>query len=300
FVMHTYIMTVHASSRQTPFFLTHGREATLPVDVMLDRLRERPMVPIADYVENVKRQLSEGTEFARKSLERAHNTQKQQFDKRRSEKSFSVNDKVLVYSPYIPEGMSPKFVHPWRGPFVVTKVLSDVNYQVALMERPDKVDVVHVEKMKLYPVEDRVITTRAKRRRAQEIFDASLQRGDDGHAPVMENIRNSDESKGKDKVVTRRNEPNTVEPANDLTPGDVSDSEDDAAVDDELEYEVEKVIGHRTHKGVTQYRVKWRHFPVSQATWEPEDALANAQEALDRYLERPMTKRQAAGKRRAQ
>ena len=40
------------------------------------------------------------------------------------------------------------------------------------------------------------------------------------------------------------------------------------------EYVVDELIGKRKHRGVVQYLVKWRQYPRSQATWEPERELS--------------------------
>ncbi|RPA70926.1 hypothetical protein BJ508DRAFT_198581, partial [Ascobolus immersus RN42] len=42
------------------------------------------------------------------------------------------------------------------------------------------------------------------------------------------------------------------------------------------EYEVEQIVKKRTHYGVIQYLVKWKGYPVEQATWEPRSSLDNA------------------------
>lgn len=51
----------------------------------------------------------------------------------------------------------------------------------------------------------------------------------------------------------------------------------------EIEYEVEAIVGERTYGKKTQYRVKWRGFPTADNTWE--DAV-NVEElaALEHYL----------------
>jgi hypothetical protein len=39
------------------------------------------------------------------------------------------------------------------------------------------------------------------------------------------------------------------------------------------EYEVEEIVGDRSHAGKTLYFVKWKGFPVSDNTWEPGEHL---------------------------
>ncbi|KAL7271897.1 hypothetical protein RUND412_005321 [Rhizina undulata] len=57
--------------------------------------------------------------------------------------------------------------------------------------------------------------------------------------------------------------------------------------DEEPEYEVEKIVSSklvgRAPDKKRMYKVRWLGFDVSQDTWENEEALANAREAVDEY-----------------
>jgi hypothetical protein len=50
-----------------------------------------------------------------------------------------------------------------------------------------------------------------------------------------------------------------------------------------LEYEVEKILEHRTRKGQKEYLVKWKGWPESNNRWEPEEHLAGAPDVLREY-----------------
>jgi Chromo (CHRromatin Organisation MOdifier) domain len=51
----------------------------------------------------------------------------------------------------------------------------------------------------------------------------------------------------------------------------------------EMEFEVEKIIAQRGVRGKRQYLVKWKGYPVYESTWEPVEALENAQKVLRRF-----------------
>jgi Chromo (CHRromatin Organisation MOdifier) domain len=53
-------------------------------------------------------------------------------------------------------------------------------------------------------------------------------------------------------------------------------------VDGFEEYEVEQVLAHRRRRNQTQYLVKWKNYPVSDASWEPHSNLEGI-EALRRF-----------------
>jgi hypothetical protein len=54
-------------------------------------------------------------------------------------------------------------------------------------------------------------------------------------------------------------------------------------IDDHPEYEVESILDHRSHRHHIQYLVKWRGYPDHDASWEPEENLANARKILRAY-----------------
>jgi len=44
-------------------------------------------------------------------------------------------------------------------------------------------------------------------------------------------------------------------------------------INDEEEYEVEEILDKRKHYGKIQYLIKWKGYPLSEASWEPEKNL---------------------------
>jgi len=53
-------------------------------------------------------------------------------------------------------------------------------------------------------------------------------------------------------------------------------------VNNEEEYEVEQILDKRTRYGKTQYLIKWKGYPLSEASWEPEEYL-NCPELLKEF-----------------
>ena len=50
--------------------------------------------------------------------------------------------------------------------------------------------------------------------------------------------------------------------------------------DEQEEYEVEQVLGHREISGTAYYLVKWKGYSTSENTWEPIENLQNAQRTM--------------------
>ena len=56
-------------------------------------------------------------------------------------------------------------------------------------------------------------------------------------------------------------------------------------VGDNDEWEVEAIVGHRKKFGKMTYQVKWKGYPTSDNSWEPESHLRNAPQLLKAYKE---------------
>ena len=52
---------------------------------------------------------------------------------------------------------------------------------------------------------------------------------------------------------------------------------------DHDEYEIEWIMNHRKLKDGYKYFVLWKGYPITEATWEPEQNLEYLKEILDEY-----------------
>ncbi|VEL20224.1 unnamed protein product [Protopolystoma xenopodis] len=57
----------------------------------------------------------------------------------------------------------------------------------------------------------------------------------------------------------------------------------------DAEYEVERVVGRRRRNSVIEYLLKWRGYPESENTWEPETNL-DCSKLISEFEERRRTK----------
>ncbi|XP_072013389.1 uncharacterized protein [Amphiura filiformis] len=48
-------------------------------------------------------------------------------------------------------------------------------------------------------------------------------------------------------------------------------------------FEVEKILGDRTRKGQTEYKIRWKKFGPKGDSWEPEEHLLDCTDALKEY-----------------
>lgn len=61
---------------------------------------------------------------------------------------------------------------------------------------------------------------------------------------------------------------------------------------EDQEWEIEGILEHRENDdGTREFLVKWRGYPDTQNSWEPEEYLENAKEAKESYLKRVAKKK---------
>lgn len=118
-IMLTHNGSVQASTGYSPFFLLHGYEPRFPVDVTF----EIPFVRGEDYAQSLQEKLELARKVAKENIEKAGERNKKYYDRKHREVTFKVGQQVLVYYPRQMVGTTNKFLHKFRGPFVIQEVL---------------------------------------------------------------------------------------------------------------------------------------------------------------------------------
>ena len=151
-LMLAYRSSVQKSTQFTPYQLMFGRE--LPIELMFGG-RSTPVETHGDYVTHLKEWMEAVYGVVHEHLGQAARHQKQCYDRKSTGGRYQVGDTVWLYSPAVPKGRTPKFHRPWKGPYRVVKVLSDVTYHIQLMSPRNKHDrrshcriVVHFNHLK--------------------------------------------------------------------------------------------------------------------------------------------------------
>ena len=121
---HVYNTSVHPTIGFSPFFLMFGRQARMPVDVMLGTTTTTPCT-IPEYdVTNLRTSLEKAYEYVRKRMGHQLEQQKDHYDVRSHGKAFEAGDLVWLHNPAVPRARSKKLHRPWTGPYHVMSKLS--------------------------------------------------------------------------------------------------------------------------------------------------------------------------------
>jgi len=142
-----YRTSVQESTKFTPYYLLHGREARIPADLIYGPPPEPEQTPdLPQFVEEQQRTLRDAFSLVRQHLGHAARRRKRDYDLRARPRHFATGSWVWVYTPRRKMGRYPKWQSLYQGPFLVIKQLGPVNY---LVQRSPKSNpwTVHVDKL---------------------------------------------------------------------------------------------------------------------------------------------------------
>jgi len=145
-VAFAYRTSVHESTGLTPFFMTYGREARIPADLVYGPPPVEDDCAV-DFVEAKREVFREAFRVAREQLSQAAVRRKRQYDLRVKPASYKVGDQVWCLIPRRRQGRYQKWASPYQGPFTVIAVLGPVTYKVQRQGR-GKPWTIHVDKLK--------------------------------------------------------------------------------------------------------------------------------------------------------
>ena len=148
-VLLAYRTMVHTSTGFSPHRMMFGREARMPIDLMLPEAPgERKYSSSMEYVEGTKNGFREAYEIARGNTNRAAQRYKDYYDAKSHGVPYDVGDRVWLHIPHVKKGKTKKLTRPWHGPYVVIKRISDVVYRIELEGSRRKRVVVHFDRLK--------------------------------------------------------------------------------------------------------------------------------------------------------
>ncbi len=142
----------------SPYYLVFGREARNPVDSVYD-ISSDEYNRVSPYLMSLVKRLSNAHDIVDTELRNIINKHRVQNEKLGESRLFQIGDKVRMFIAKpckSNEIIGRKLLCHWLGPFVISEVISPINYRVTC-EYTTKADniikydrVVHVSRIKLY------------------------------------------------------------------------------------------------------------------------------------------------------
>jgi hypothetical protein len=137
---------IQGNSKHSYFFLLHGRGMTLPSRENLKLQLPKENFSPDQRLENLKSSLRMNYKLAAKANRKSHYNNKRLYDRKAKLRKFQVKDLVCLYYPARKPGLTKKFYSPSSGPFVITRKISELNYEIA--EQNNRRRIVHVNSLK--------------------------------------------------------------------------------------------------------------------------------------------------------
>ena len=147
FVLWAYHGTVHATTGFSPYKLLFGREMRMPLDELVRFWKGKEVqneMEITEHIEVMRANMEVVRDIAQQNEEREKRAQKHYHDRKVVERKFEVGDFVLVFRPT----QKNKLLNEWQGPFIVTKQITEVTYQVDTGASGKRHKTFHVNAMK--------------------------------------------------------------------------------------------------------------------------------------------------------
>ncbi|KAK3510443.1 hypothetical protein QTP70_006846 [Hemibagrus guttatus] len=154
-VAFAYITTTHSTTRFTPYFLTHGREARVPTDVLLPTcaLDSQMSASHAEFVSSLLTKLNSAFSSARMHGDAAHDRQKLYHDAGLRHQPYDVGVMVWLHNP-VESRM--KLAPHWKGPYKIAQVMDSCGEQglTYRIENPfdldERAQIVHYNRLRPY------------------------------------------------------------------------------------------------------------------------------------------------------
>jgi len=133
-VLFAYRTTKHSTIGQTPFYMMYGREAVLPIDeiditnneAQNNQQYNRSLLKRTYEIIDLEQQQKEVI----KKIEKSQVKQKERYDKKIQEVTFTAGTKVLLKDMVREKSYSGKLRPKWKGPYYIHEVIGKGAYKI--------------------------------------------------------------------------------------------------------------------------------------------------------------------------
>ena len=147
YVLWAYRGTVHKTTGFSPYQMSYGRPMRMPPDQMVRYWRgkeEQGQNTTIEFVETLKANIQVVRDLAYEKEIKEKESQKFSHDRKSVVRNFDVGEYVLVFRPI----RKSKLENQWQGPYIISKKLTEVTYQVDLGTFGKRYRTFHVNCMR--------------------------------------------------------------------------------------------------------------------------------------------------------
>ena len=145
-VVFAYNTSTQKTTQETPFYLMHGRDPNLPIDVFLDIPARQYQKP-NNYKAELVRRMTSAYRLARENTIEAQKKQKELYDRKVTTQQYQLGDRVYLTNPVVERGHVKKLTHGYKGPYRIINYFPGLVYEIKSPIEP-KSQLVHLDRIK--------------------------------------------------------------------------------------------------------------------------------------------------------
>ena len=132
YLVFAYNTSVNPGTKESPFFMLYGREARLPLDVMMLPDHPNEQRSVEEYCAELVEGLRLAHEDGREALKRGQQLREMRTGPGRNVVEYKEGDLVMIKDKGLAAkpGMTKKLLHLWSGPFKILSKVSRTTYMV--------------------------------------------------------------------------------------------------------------------------------------------------------------------------
>ena len=263
YALWAYRTAVHATTKETPFFMVYGREAENPTDVKIRQWMDSHTPK--EYTKLTADRLLDAYERVRVETKRVKQKMKENFDENKKDNPFKLNDLVWYKIGQKTKDENRKLSAKYEGPykiFNIPKGEHQLNVDIMHLNNPENKHRVSVRQLKIAKLKPNQV-------------------GENTTAPVPEITTPIEEVEApniEEKPIANPKGRNIFTQAK-------RKGVAKKAVDNREKYEVEDILEQGTNRktGKPCYLVKWKGYTARHNWWVEEEDMQGSSEILNEW-----------------
>ena len=183
--------------------------------------------------------------------------QKSYYDRIKYGPSYQVGEEVLVFNPTVKKGETRKFTTFYRGPYIIVKIINDLNFKVE-DKNTRKAIKVHYDRLKKYKTREKPFTPEPQAKRkitCKEQKNSDLNSSDDSDIIEIESSTENESNLNTENQSEAEDANDSLNVTNETSENEAKESEQETSKGQEKAQNVSEGGGATSSKA-TQYTEK--------------------------------------------